>query len=562
MINKAGSLLSAAGKSGNNWTVKKKLTVAFLSITSITVLLGAIGQFGAFKNKEAIDSIGKIHLPSIQTLQDMNISVVEIYAYQQALQNDKLSAERRQEIYALTEEHWDEFHGLRDQYLEFPMDQKEQALWSTFEGALQEWSTDHNEFINLSHNFDRVLFRGGDASIPFEEMRAFFLEHVNENFGEVHDDLIALTELIRKNSEIEVQEADTGNIFMIWINIVGLILGVSVAGLLGYFITGSVNKKLHSIIDRLSSGAEQVDASSTQLSGSSQELAESASQQAASVQETTSSLEEMASQIKQTNENTSNAESAMLEAKELVGQGVMAIEKLSKAMEEIKKSSSETSKIIQTIDDIAFQTNLLALNAAVEAARAGEAGKGFAVVAEEVRNLAQRSAEAASNTSDLIQKSQYSSAEGAEIANEAAENLVRIKDSAMKVDVMISEISSATKEQSVGIQQMNSVMTDMDNVVQSNASASEESASAAEELSSQAAELMYIVNEMQKMVGNASRDIQSFAQGNNNSAGLRAGLKDKFKGLSVTKRPDNSNQQSNSHREEEFELSDDDLMSF
>ena len=163
--------------------------------------------------------------------------------------------------------------------------------------------------------------------------------------------------------------------------------------------------------------------------------------------------------------------------------------RMGEAIGKIKSSSDQTAKIIKTIDEIAFQTNLLALNAAVEAARAGDAGKGFAVVAEEVRNLAQRSAEAAKNTASLIEESQQNADNGVAVSRKWAGILTQIVESVQKLTQLIGEVSAASQEQSKGIEQIGTAVTQMDKLTQSNAANAEESASASEELAAQAKEL-------------------------------------------------------------------------
>ncbi len=301
---------------------------------------------------------------------------------------------------------------------------------------------------------------------------------------------------------------------------VALIVGVLVA----FFLTRSITAPVNRIISGMNEGSEQVASASNQVSSASQSLAEGASEQASSLEETSSSLEEMAAQTRQNADNAEQADGAVKDTAKMVESGVESMQRMNTAINEIKESSNETSKIIKTIDDIAFQTNLLALNAAVEAARAGEAGKGFAVVAEEVRNLAQRSAEAAQNTSQLIEKSQENAGNGVSVADEVAKQLESIQESSKKVTTLIGEISAASKEQAQGLDQVNTAVSEMDKVVQQNAADSEESASAAEELSSQASEMEKMVAELTDLVGGAGQGDGRTEGGSAKKIGSAAGL--------------------------------------
>ena len=290
------------------------------------------------------------------------------------------------------------------------------------------------------------------------------------------------------------------------VKVMAIILGIAavVVGIgLAIIITLSITRPINRIISGLRDGSEQVTSASTEVAQAGQQMAEGSTEQASSLEETSASLEEMASMTRRNADNAIQANSSMRDANTMVDDGVEAMTRMSSAINEIKKSSDETAKIIKTIDEIAFQTNLLALNAAVEAARAGEAGKGFAVVAEEVRNLAQRSAEAARNTADMIESSQKHSETGVSVVDEVASKLEGINESTKKVATLLEEITAASKEQSQGIDQVNTAVAEMDKVVQQNAANSEESASAAEELSSQAQELNAIIAELAVLIGGA-----------------------------------------------------------
>lgn len=288
-------------------------------------------------------------------------------------------------------------------------------------------------------------------------------------------------------SEIDEEEVFTSmTILRNWIMLI-VLASVLVVFFVGYFLGNYISKGITFISNQISSGAEEV-------SQASQKLAQGASEQASSVEEITSSLEELSAMGKTNADNSIEAKKLANEANEFAIDGDNEMIKMKTAIDDIQNSSTETAKIIKTINEIAFQTNLLALNAAVEAARAGEAGKGFAVVADEVRNLASRSAEAAKMTSNLIEESNTNAGKGVEYVEAAAKTLNRINSGTKKVDDLISEISTSIEEQAKGIEQINIAMTQIDKVTQENAACAEESAGSSEELHGQSRELQTIIN--------------------------------------------------------------------
>jgi len=252
-------------------------------------------------------------------------------------------------------------------------------------------------------------------------------------------------------------------------------------------------ENLDKALQQVAIGADQVASASVQVSSGGQSLSQGASEQASSLEEVSSSLQEMSSMTKQNTLNAREANNVAIEARDSAQRGVESMSRMSLAINKIKTSSDSTSKIVKTIDEIAFQTNLLALNAAVEAARAGDAGKGFAVVAEEVRNLAMRSAEAAKNTANLIEEAVKNSENGVSINAEVLKNFQEITEKINKVSQVVAEIAAASEQQDQGISQVNKAVEQMNQLTQQNAANAEESASAAEEMSSQSEEMRSMV---------------------------------------------------------------------
>jgi methyl-accepting chemotaxis protein len=240
---------------------------------------------------------------------------------------------------------------------------------------------------------------------------------------------------------------------------------------------------------------------SNQISALSQKLAEGATTQAASLEESSSALEELASQAQGNTEKARSATEGAKKAHSTAQEASEAMRQTVAAMEGIRESSGKITGIIKTIEEIAFQTNLLALNAAVEAARAGEHGKGFAVVAEEVRNLAQRAAQSARDTSSLIQTSVEQSKRGTEIVGQAARAIDQILDIAQGVSSEAQEVNTASGEQCEGINQINLAVASMDKVTQTVAANAEESAAASHELLNQTKVLEQVVEQLVALAG-------------------------------------------------------------
>ncbi len=302
--------------------------------------------------------------------------------------------------------------------------------------------------------------------------------------------------------------------------VVAFLAGILVAFILIRGITGAINH----ITRGMNEGSTQVAVASAQVSSSSQSMAEGASRQAAAIEETSSSMEEMASMTRKNAENATHADTLMKEANQVVNIANGSMDRLTLSMADISKASEETSKIIKTIDEIAFQTNLLALNAAVEAARAGEAGAGFAVVADEVRNLAMRAADAAKNTEKLIAETLIKVKDGSTLVNDTNEAFQKVSQRTEKVGNLIFEISEASREQSSGIDQVNTAIADVDKVTQSAVVNADSSAAAAEEMRSQAELLRGYVEQLIALVTGTGQSVEEFPSGHfsSRSPGRRA----------------------------------------
>ena len=493
--------------------LSSKLIGGFMAVALIALIIGMIGitQIKKIENADTalykentlgLDMIGKVNEAY------MNLRVTMIYSLVNKFVLDKdISA-----VPATVKEMDKNIRGLFDQYEKTITIAEDREI-------VKKILKNHEQYIATCDTMVAMAAAG-------KKDEAIATIQVAGPLGkQITTDLEALS---KANSERAKQRSESNNTIAnraVWLTSIITILGIGMAIGLGLFLAISITRPINQVVSGLSDGAEQVSAAASQVAASSQHLAEGSSEQAASLEETSSSLEEMSSMTKQNADNANQARTLMDEVGKYQSHTNEELGHLVEAISEVVKSSEETSKIIKTIDEIAFQTNLLALNAAVEAARAGEAGAGFAVVAEEVRNLAMRSADAAKNTSSLIENTIKAIQKGHESTNQTQNAFQEQMGVARKIKELVNEIAAASSEQAHGISQVNIAISEMDKVTQQTAANAEESASASEELNAQAEQMKGYVADLVQIVGGSAYGVSAAGRRGSSAALLheRAG---------------------------------------
>jgi methyl-accepting chemotaxis protein/methyl-accepting chemotaxis protein-1 (serine sensor receptor) len=469
-------------------TLRKKLTLLGALLIGLTIILGSISLVGLNGYQQAVTSLAGDALAGLSSCSKTEAAFLELRGdtWRHVSSNDPRDKDRlEQEIARLKGEIGT---GIKEMQATIFSDEERESI-QKIDPALQRY---YELWAKVA-----ALSSGGKR----EQAQAYKqLVQGSPIVEEVKNSIRAETEHKRRNGQKFAAEAATTGARLRWLTWVFLLLAISLGAGALYLFVRSLTALLRHTVSELTEGAGQVASASAQVASSSQALAQGSSQQAASLEETSASSEEINSMTQKNAESSATAATLMTDVDRRVGEGNQTLAEMMQSMQEITGSSDKISKIIKVIDEIAFQTNILALNAAVEAARAGEAGMGFAVVADEVRSLAQRSAQAAKDTSALIEESIAKSSQGSTRLQRVGDVMRAITESTAKVKTLVDEVNLGSQEQARGIQQISRAIAQMEQVTQGTAASAEESASASEQLSAQAEAMKQALRRLSRLV--------------------------------------------------------------
>jgi methyl-accepting chemotaxis protein len=502
--------------------IATKLIVSFGAVLLLTLAMGVSGIYSMSRVNQASTDIAEDWMPSVRAVMDLRTDVGELRRWELAhmLNDDEKGMagyeKRMEESLATMKAH-------RDAYEKLISSPEEKALATEFDKSWTAFMADHARMIALSRANQKVEARAvasGSSAKTLGEINGIVnkLVALNTEGGDAASNAAtAIYNSARMTSIILlVLNIGIGMALAMWIaRIVSAPLqeAVSLArDVAGGDLTRAIDVRtacetgqlmqalkdmtgnLQTLVSQVRRGTDTIATASSEIASGNQDLSSRTEEQASSLEETASSMEELTSTVKQNADNARQANQLAQSASGIAVKGGDVVGQVVGTMASINESSRKIVDIISVIDGIAFQTNILALNAAVEAARAGEQGRGFAVVASEVRNLAQRSAAAAKDIKALINDSVEKVAAGSSLVNQAGSTMNEIVTSITRVTDIMSEITSASVEQSAGIEQVNTAIVQMDQVTQQNAALVEEAAAAAESMQEQAARLSEVVS--------------------------------------------------------------------
>ncbi|HEX5342872.1 MAG TPA: methyl-accepting chemotaxis protein [Duganella sp.] len=502
--------------------IATKLIVSFGAVLLLTLILGISNIASMNRVNQASSDLADNWMPSVRAVMDLRATVGDLRRWELAhlLNEDPaLMAEYEKRIDATLAT----LKQTRDNYEKLISSPEEKAVATEFDKNLAAFMVDHAKMMDLSRANKKV-----DARDVASTTSAKILGQITENVNKLVKINVDGGDAASDDATKTFQNARLLSIVLLAVNIgVGLVLALWVAKIVAAPLQEAVSLarhvadgdlthsievksacetgqlmqalkdmtgKLQSLVSQVRHGTDTIATASSEIASGNQDLSSRTEQQASSLEETASSMEELTSTVKQNADNARQANQLAQSASGIALKGGDVVEQVVGTMASINESSRKIVDIISVIDGIAFQTNILALNAAVEAARAGEQGRGFAVVAGEVRNLAHRSAAAAKDIKLLIGDSVEKVENGSALVNQAGETMKEIVTSITRVTDIMSEITSASVEQSAGIEQVNTAIVQMDQVTQQNAALVEQAAAAAESMQEQAARLSEVVS--------------------------------------------------------------------
>ena len=474
-----------------------KLILGFAVVAAITLIVGIIGFVSIQNTGERILIFTDEALPVIRSLETLHVAQNAIKAAVRTLTSPYIDKEVYDRQFYLIETNRAMQGKIVTWYDTLELLPEEEKLWNTYKSLREIQIKETDEYLDNIKQFKVQLTDDEYARRASEIALMGDLRAAYDNTG---DAVTAHLAWIEEYYDTIVADSNRFVDMITVVIIIVVLLGFVISITLGLVLSRSITKPIVRIIDALSSGSQQITTSSNELAAVSEQIASGANEQAAGIEEVSSSMEELGSIVAHNVENTRASSDISNQAVEETNIGLEEMNQMVIAMNEIAKATDEIKTVIDVIDDIAFQTNMLALNAAVEAARAGEAGLGFAVVADEVKNLANRSAESAKDTTAIIKLSLEKTEDGSRRAKKLAELFAGINAGGKKAFDMAKEVEAASKQQEEGIDQINTAIIQLDQVVQQNAAASEEAASSAEELQSQVALTEEVVNELTELI--------------------------------------------------------------
>ena len=479
------------------WGVSKKLIGGFLIVIFLTVVVGGVGLYSTSQLGGVMKTFKDVSVPTIVEMGDMMINFLKIKNSIRTLLYHDAASEYERQSKRIADARAAYKEAL-DAYDKIPRTPEEDILYKKALISVAEADKGTDAILAQAAKLVKESANKEENKRVLDDLILVVYRNAIDDAIKEIDELHNYIQQYYAQEQIEKDLALTKLLFAVMIAVTAI--GVVLALAMGIIIARSISKPMNKLSGDLNSATNSLEGAASQIASSSQELSSGASELASSVEEITSSMEELQSIIESNAKTVGETGMLVNEVSEKAKQNAAQGDTLYTVMISNSERGKQILKINKVIDDIAFQTSILALNAAVEAARAGEAGRGFAVVADQVKSLAQKSAEASRETSELIESVVTEIARATDQSKTVAEESKKTTELVTKITVLLDEVTRAFKEQSKGANQVTKAVGQVNSVVQQTAAMSEENASAGEELLAQAEAMRSVSFDISKIV--------------------------------------------------------------